>query len=723
MKVMSLRVIAPVLIGIAVSSCSGGGTGTSVSGAPPPPATSTPNGSGGPSGPTPPPLQTFAYHFLGIDNVQRIGVAPANSTVSLPPGYTYGGPVANAIVTYPDGSAQQTNASGVFTPAASTYAGTYMAAIGTQAVAQPVVKVADPLGGAIASTSVVTPFASSGGTVKLGGVTVLPDIAELFPGEVVTLVAVGSDVDDNTTGIGSAQIAWNSANGATITPIPGTNQATYVAPTTVSSGSLTDVVTATVTAPGASFNYTATSQITTIANSSGFAISGTLSNTSGAAIPGGSAIFVAQEPPRAYPSFNFSALANASGSYQRYLPANAEFSLALSVPTSGSTQSVFLAMLQSGESSVQTGAAGTSGTANLQIASSGSEFDDSKDDANNAIPDPVVTTRDGWFSEEATRIYPFWADSGVLGLLSGTHVDGGVPAPVGSGLLARWCYQWQARSGGDVLVLVENTAAACTSPGNDAFEISSKGTNTYSLVQYRSLSGAYALSGTLNDSANALLVASGTWSQSVTMSGSSVASDSASVTLQFFGPISQTLAAPVSQLSMQYAYSFSGGAPAVALTNVTLTDPSASTTLASASSITLTQNSAPASCAGGSLACYTANATVTRYYALANGSTTRTYSVRDILNGDGSGTLVVNRSLVTGNQSSVVYTVAPAAVRAAGSCIVCASGTGQLIDVDGTTQLGSFTVSARQLAAFNLLDTVEGSGPGTPIASLGFPLN
>ena len=699
---------------VTITACSGSSkSGTPANGGGPPPVPT--------SSPTSAPITTFAFHIIGPDSSRRAGVAAAGSTVTLPAGYTYGGPIANAILTYPDGSSQQADANGVFTSAKSNYAATYAITLGIRAVEQPVLKIMDPSGGSSAGIGIVTPFASSAGGAPIGGVTVLPHAAMLFPGELVTLLAVGTDAADNISALDSAQIVWSSSAGAAITPIAGTNQATYLAPSTA--GTQIDVVTATVHSPGNPVTFVSTSSITTIAKAAAFSVSGTLATASGASIPGGSALFVLDDPPRVYPSFNFAAVADASGNYQRNLPANAEFQLAISVPAGSapvSAQSLYPAVANPGASAtLETGSAGASEIANLQIGSTG-EFDDQKDDAKNAIPDPVVSTRDAWFAEELTRTYPFWADSGVLGVLAGSHVDGAAPKPVGSGLLARWCYQWQARTGGDTLVLIENAAPACTAPGNDAFEIAAQSPNTFSIVQYRHISGPYALSGTLNDSGSAVLVAAGTWNQSLTSSGGTITGDAAKITLDLYGPVTQTLGKPVSHLSLQYGYSLAAGLGTVSLSNATLSDAATGLVLATASG-SLTGSAPAASCVGTPSACYAGSTAITRNYSVNGLSATHGFSTRDTIAGDGSATHTVT-STAAGDASVINFPIASAAARAGGSCIVCAGSAGSLLDVDGATQLGAFTIPAAQGVSFNLLDTAAGQAPGTPVASINFPL-
>ncbi|MHB8147357.1 MAG: hypothetical protein ACYDGM_08900, partial [Vulcanimicrobiaceae bacterium] len=630
-----------------------------------------------------------------------------------------GTPVANAAVTYPDGSVQYADGSGIFQASASSYAAKYAATLQTSAAAQPFVKVSDPQGGAqTGSANVVVYAASSSATPRLGGITLLPTAAQLFSGNTLSLVAAGTDVDDLVASLGSAQISWKSANGATIVPLPGTNQATYLAPA-LASGSQLDTVTATVTVPGVAVPYTATSQVLTIATADAFTASGTIASQSGA-LGGGTAAFIASDKPRLYPSFNFFALADATGAYSALLPPNTDFVLGIGAPGSGANIGP-ATLAPAGGSSFTSGAAGTAGTANLLLGASG-ELDDSKDDAQHAYPDPVVSVRDAWLAREVTRPYPFWADSGALGVLAAAPTTGPMK-PIGSGLFAQWCYQWQSVSGTNVLVVVENADGTCTSPGNDAFEITPQSASgAYAFTEYRALSGGYSLAGPVSASSNALLVASGSWQQSLTNSAGQIAGDLASVQIGFYGPASQTLGAPVAKLSLQYTYSASGNSASVQLGSIALADPVTGLNLATGSA-TLTRPVATSSCVGtSSPSCYAGTASLIRTYALVGTPVTRSYSTQDIINGDGSETHIVT-SANAGDASYVTIPIATALARAQGSCIVCSSKLGALVDTDGQTQIGAYTVSAMQAVGFSLLSTSEGDAqPGALFGALGFVL-
>ncbi len=700
---------------VPLGACSGGGAASGSAAGPAQPSASPA------VAPTPTAVGTQAFHIvIESSGMSTIALAPSGTSPVLPPGFLAGSPVANAAVTYPDGSVQYADGSGVFRAAASSYAAKYAATLQTSAAAQPFVKVSDPQGGAIAGGANVLVYASGNATPRLGGVALLPTAALLFPGTTLTLVAAGTGVDDLVSSLGNAQISWQSANGATIVPLPGTNQATYLAPALpAGSQPSIDTVTVTVNAPGVTVPYTATTQVQTIAAGGAFTATGTIAAPYGL-LAGGTAAFIASDRPRLFPSFNFFALADAKGAYSALLPPNMDFNLGIGTP--GGTANISPATLTpGGGSSFTSGAAGATGVANLLLNNSG-ELDDSKDDAKNAYPDPVVSVRDAWLAREVTRPYPFWADAGVLGVLNAGPVAGSMK-PIGSGLFAQWCYQWQNANGTNVLAVVENADGSCSAPGNDAFDITPLATSgTYAFTEYRALSGGYALSGTVSASSNALLVASGSWQQNLTNSGGAPASDLASVQIAFYGPVSQTLGSPVGQLAFQYTYSASGTSASVQLGSIVFSDPLTGLTLATGSAA-LTRSGATSSCVGtASPSCYAGTASLVRQYAIVGTAATRSYNTQDVIYGDGSEMHTVTSSNA-GDASYVTIPVASALARAQGSCVVCGSKLGALYDSDGQTQIGAYTVSASQAVGFSLLNTSEGdSQAGTLFGALGFVL-
>lgn len=686
--------IAAVALACTLTAC--GGAGSSSPGAP---------AGGTRSTPTPPPaLTTKAFHIIGPASVHAIVIAAAGAPVSVPAGFQLAGPVAGGVLTYPDGSTQVTDANGMFSPASAAYVQQHSITLQTSGVTQPSLKISGS-SGAVGTANLIPLAAAS--NAPLAGVTLLPNAAEVFSGEAVVLSAAGTDADDRVAPLDTASITWSSAAGATIAAIGGTAQAVYIAPS--GAAMQTDVVTATVHVAGSAAVYSATSHVTTIPAAAGYGVSGAIASASGSPLANASAVFLADDPPRVYPSFDFYAQADANGAYSRLLPANSSFGLAVLAP--GATPAVL-----SGTTStdLQTGNAGTNGIANL-TASTG-EYDDTKDDAKNAFPDPIVSVRDAWFAQELLRPYPFWADSGVLAVLAAPAVANAAPAPVGSGLFAQWCYQWQSRGGSNVLTIVENGDASCSSSGNDAFEITPQAAaGSYAFAEYRALSGGYALGGTLSASSGALLVATGSWQQSLSGTPAAPLGDTANVQISFYGPISA--AASVAQLAFDYGYSANGTSAAMQISNAALGDSSAALTLATGSG-SASRSAAASACVGVAASCYAGSASITRTYA---GSATRAYQAQTAIDGDGSMSFTVS-SANSGDASAVVVPVAGAQARAGGSCIVCSAAPGSLLDVDGQTRIGSFTVSAGQSVLFDLLDTQEGEVPGRPIDALIFPL-
>lgn len=687
---MRMRIATVTLACALLAGCGGGGA-------------TAPAGAGPVSTPAPHTLTTMAFHIIGPASVHAVVIARAGTPISVPPGFQLAGPVVDGVLTYPDGSTQTTDSNGLFSPADSSYVQLHSATLQTSAVTQPSVKVSSPAG-ALGTTNVLSFAAPS--SVPLAGVTLVPNAAKVFSGEIVVLSAVGTDTDDRITPLDGMGVKWSSAAGATIAPIAGTAQALYVAP---SGAALNDIVTATVQVPGDSAVYSATTHVETIPAAQGYRISGTMTDASGAALSNASAVFLADDAPRVYPSFDFYAQGDAKGAYTRLLPPNQTFGLAVLSP---GALSAVLAGTSANE--LQTGSAGMGGIGNL-VASS-TEFDDSKDDAKNAFPDPIVSVRDGWFAQELMRPYPFWADSGVLAVLAAAPTVNAPAAPVGSGLFSQWCYQWQSRSGVEVLTIIENTGTSCSSGGNEAFEITPQAASgSYAFSEYRSTSGAYPLNGTLSASANALNVASGSWQQTLSGTPAAPLGDSAAVQISLFGPASS--GASIAQLAFTYGYAPSGTSATMHVDSAQLSDSAAGITLANASGAALRSMDATA-CAGAAAACYSGSATISRQYP---GSATRTYQAQTVVSGDGSMSFTV-ASTNAGDASAIVLPVAAAQTRAAGSCVVCASAAGALFDLDGKTRLGSFSVSAAQGVAFNLLDTAEGEAPGQPIDALAFAL-
>ncbi len=446
-------------------------------------------------------------------------------------------------------------------------------------------------------------------------------------------------------------------------------------------------------------------------------VSGTVSGSPANA----SADFILNDSPHLFPSYNFLGLTDASGNYTVTLPSNQQFAAAILSPSN--TSQSFIAATINGANSYTSGSAGSL-SAGVSLVPQMTSEDDTRDDASNAAPDPIVSVRDAWQAAMLLAPAPWWADSGVLGLFGGSSVTQS-PAVVGSGLLADWCYQWTTSSGTASLTLVENTTTSCTSstaPGNLAYVITPQGvTGTFSYVEYRSLSGAYAIGSTLAPAQNAVLVATGQWTQSVNGTGGVISSDNATVTQTLFGPASQVATSGLSTATFSYAYSTSGSNATVSIGNLAWVDPMTSIPLGSSSSIVLGRTAQASSCVGAGAPCYNATGTINRTYGLATGPVQVAYNLTDGINGDGSSDTIL---ALTNAHAYTSFPIATATQRSAGSCVVCASSLGLLFDTDGNSQIGSYTVDAQQFVTYDLLGTSEGQGgsTGTPIGTRIFGL-
>src|ERR1700730_737176 len=115
-----------------------GGAGGSTQGPPPrvtpvPVPTSTP--------------RAYQTRYVVAGSTRRlVQVVPLGSSPAAPPGGSIGAPVAGAVVTYPGGSRQLADASGVFVPSQSSYGVAHRKLLQTVPEAQPYVVIADPTG-------------------------------------------------------------------------------------------------------------------------------------------------------------------------------------------------------------------------------------------------------------------------------------------------------------------------------------------------------------------------------------------------------------------------------------------------------------------------------------------------------------------------------------------------------------------------------------------------
>ncbi len=697
---------------VALSACGGGGAGGSKGTVPGPSTTPTPVPSTAPQvTPTPAAVGSYAFHIISLVagvSTTSVGLFPvANPT--LPAGQTLGAPAANAVITYPDGSSQIANANGFFQAAASSYVQSHAQVIETNPLSIPYVRVSDATGAAQPGGANVVAVSASVPSNRIVGLTVAPAGSEIFANGSVLLIAQGTSVDDLVATPGSS-IHWSDTANGTFTQVGPDSTQQIFTPSANTNTTTVDTVVATMSAPGVAKPYSASAQVTILPTSQAATVSGTVSGSPLNA----SADFILDDSPHLFPSYNFLGLTDVNGNYSVTLPANQQFAAAILSPSNVSQS--FIAAMINGANSYTSGNAGSS-SAGVSLVPQTTSEDDSRDDASNAAPDPIVSVRDAWQAAMLLAPAPWWADSGVLGLVGGSTVTQ-APAVVGSGLLADWCYQWTTSSGTASLTLVENTATSCassSSSGNIAYVITPQGVaGTFSYVEYRSISGGYLLGTTLAPGQNAVLVATGQWTQTLNQTGGAISSDNATITQTLFGPTSQIATNGLSSATFTYAYTLSGSNATVTIGNLAWTDPMTSLPLGSASSIVLARTASASSCVGSAAPCYSATGTINRTYGVATGPVQVAYSLTDGLNGDGSSNIIL---ALANAHSYTSLPIASALQRSAGSCVVCASDLGVLFDTDGSSQIGSYSVDAQQFVTYQLLGTSEAQGGavGAPI--------
>ena len=384
--------LALLPIVFALAACSSGSSTSAVGRAGPPPGGTTP------AIPATSQAPQFVFHVILDSTGRRQTLVASTASPVLPPGITNAGPVSGGIVTFPDGSTEIADVNGKFTPSQSQYAALAANAplIATQLEAQPYVKITDPTGASGGSSAVVPaydaanaatlpPGSAHAGSPFLAGMRTLPAALGLYPGAIGAVTAQGTDFDDEIASITPSAIVWSALLG-TVTPIPGTVEATYTAKTPG-----TDVITASITIGGRVL-YSATTSVTVFDPATSVPVSGKLVNASGTTIPNGTALFAEDDKPRALPAFNFFAQANGAGIYpQLYVPAQKEFNTAIGVPAvtgaSSGPPTFFAAVVQSSSSAeFPSGAPGTSASVNLALGAAPTGYDDIKDEATLAIP-------------------------------------------------------------------------------------------------------------------------------------------------------------------------------------------------------------------------------------------------------------------------------------------------------------------------------------------------
>jgi|GEM_PF-2295756 len=711
-------------------------------------------------GPSPSPQPTasgIAYqvrYIIEDSGAISLEVIPGNGQPVAPPGSQIGAPVAGATVTYPDGSTQAADGSGDFIPAQSAYAQGNVRQLETSPEAQPLVIVSDPNGKASPAALYVSAYnganvaaasfarrpmsgfrltASAQPTVSLGGVRALPAGLALFTNDLAAVHVEGIDIDGHAASLQNAQIQWSDSAGGTITAVAGTNEAIYVPPQIAGTMPVIDTITATVSFPGSSLRFTATSRAQVFPVGAGVRLSGTDTSSTGSALASSAALFVQANVPRIFHPFYWLTLADGSATYARYVPANQTFISILGIPPSfpGGAFSYVVAnnsvAPNPGQPSMFTsGNAGTSATADLTLPGSPVQYVDTAGLAKNAIPPLVPYLRDayaGTVDAQARHVYD--ADSGIQSLLASPPALSSLPSPAApqpimTGLFFRWCYQWENLSGiGETLVMEENTASTCSAGGNDAVTVTpGSSPGGYSYVHFFLPTGRYDVGGPTLDPTGggaALLAESGSWTQSVMLSSGTVTSDSATVQAQHYNQGHQTPVAPAFTEQLAYQYTLNGTGPSalatIQISNDTYSDFANGRVLQQANR-TKTQV-APLHGTGGCVSsggspvagveCYTLTGTLTRTYYVSSGTFTKAFAINEKLYGDGSASLTY-ASQNPGDASYVSLPIAPYAQRISGACLVCSSNLGAVYDLDGATQLASFTISRGRLVQMNLLD-------------------
>lgn len=662
------------------------------------------------------PVPPQVHFVVSLLKVRSIFITPAGAKVPAP--LIDAGPVPGAIVTYPDGSTQIADASGIFTPPAAKYGQSNDQYLELNPDAQPAVKVQDPSGTALAGSATIPGYADASAGAPLEGLRTLPAGTELFSGTSVLLSAEAADTSDHTASLAGLSVTWSARSGK-IVPIPGTATAVYTAPSV--SEPLLDMVTASVTAPGAGVTLTSSSSIETLPPSLGFTFTGTITSARGTPIPGAAALFTAQNTSRVFGSYNFFARANASGAYSALVPTDIDLLASVGTDAAASPNGVGDFFLT--DSEIETGDPGGSAPLDLSVRNSG-EFNDGKEDASRAIAPPIASVRDAWFGTEFTTPGPWAADSGFLALLAAppkTFPSPAAPAALSSGLFADWCYQWTLRGGVPTFVIIENGAATCSAPGNVAYAIV-RATGGYTFVHYAAAAGRYSLASPLDPAlgGSAQVLTTGNWSLSnVGISGEPYV---AIVRIDDYGPAAPHLGSPHSTELFRYTYD--AGAPFASATidEDKLVDVASARTVQT-SVVRLTQLATldGSGCLrpGRPAACYSMNADVMRYGYTSAGAVSASYAAAGTYFGDGSEWrfFAQNHSY---HRARISLPVSSRARRAAGNCTICAPSTGALLDGDGVTQLATVTSADVGIGTLTLLDTQADGPPGGPVVLMTF---
>ena len=725
-------------------------------------ATGCGGGGGSPraaTGPAPSPLPTGGSTYQGhivveFGNTRHTEIVPAGSAPVLGQGETDGGPIARAIVIYPDGSKQVADANGYFTPYQSAYGTKNQALLHGNAQAQPQVILVDPAGSARATTGVVEAYRTAQSLVKtrtsqsvrrgfatrmsaatsptnLAGVTLLPAYASMISTGVLNLDIEGTDASNNIVSLEGANMTWSSALGAQVIPFNNA-QSAYYYPPALSNGSTVDTVTVAVQVGSDPNNvFYASTQVNVVGPGSTATVSGSVT-ANATPVPQALAVFAEPGPSQLFAPSLWLAQTDASGNYSVQLPAQRTYALGVGLPDAYSptgSYGAFVAQQQNGSSSFSSGTAGAAQNANLSAESGPIPFSFASPYDLGSVPSYVPFVRNAWYATYGTILRRvFEADSGIEPLLASPPASlpsPANPAPVGGGQFANWCYQWQSIGGATSLVLIENTGATCSQPGNDAFVVTPNGNENYSYVKYAS-NTTYPITGTVDVVTNSLLVESGSWAQTLSRNASgAISSDTATVSGQFYDVNNQSLGYPVYNESLQYGYTLgSNGYATSQFTNDTRTS-AWDNTVVSSENATETQT-APLGASGcqngGATACYVVTGTVNAD-TTGSGVLDGSYAINDTFDGDGSAQLSF-QSTKTGDASKIVLPIVADAYGNAHGCIVCGASLGQLFDTDGATLIGTIGIDATHLVRVVIYDTQPGSATLGPdaIDALGFVL-
>lgn len=724
-------IVAALLAGAALSACGGGAGGTGSVASTGGSVAATPN-------PTASPRSYQVHIVVGFSGQRQTQTVPGNGdhAAVLAPGGKDGGPLAGARITYPDSSVQIADANGVFRPSASIYGTKNQKLLQTNPQAQPVVVVSDPAGKARPSTARVAAYASAtlptasamrrpAGTTNLASINTLAGVAllqatsSIFSSDSLDLDVQGSDTHDNVVDLSSAQINYSATSGSVV-QVPGTSEAYYFPPA-VASGSINDTISVSVSVPGTpnSPAFTASNQVLVVAASSAVSVSGTVQTASGTPIPGAVALFA--QLSRYFAPNYWLAASDDNGGYVADVPQGQQYSLVLGAApplAPGPDFNFFVgASNASGTVTSFNSGSGASASLDLFLPVNPTVFNNAP---SNALPPFVGFVRDAWYNTvDATSVRVFEANNGIQPLLAAVPASfpsPASPAPLGAGQYASWCYQWELLNAVPSLVVAEATGPNCSQPGNDGFVVRpGSAAGTYSYTKYLS-NTSYPIASPLDVATNAMLVETGSWSQSLSGSPAAPSSFSASVQSQFYDAANQVAGSPVYTDSLQYSYALQGNGLGVEqFTNDTRASAADGSTVAIYNA-TKTQVAALASCAGTTSPCYAISGTVGEQFDPASGSFTSNYTISSTLNGDGSAVMTYSSAA---DASKVVIPLAPAAQQNVSPyCLVCASGPASVYDVDGTTKIGSFTVNNARLVQFFVLDP----STGLPVDTLGFIL-